>query len=253
MKRRKFLKYSAVLAGASVSAGLIYRTMRPSEPLHAFYKSTEKVLTAPFGKERAAGLMRDVRANCASLIPSVPDIGGRESMFTEWLMYGAYYLAFYRTLKPLGHSIDEIGRFIYETYEVMADYPKWFLRVIGKLKYGKRYVSRLRSAAEESQKHPYPAGWVCAFIEGDGREFDYGLDITECGIWKFYAAHNAAGLAPYMCFSDFVVSKAFDRGLVRYQTIAEGDERCDFRYKNGRDTFVYPLRNGWPPQFGNRT
>jgi hypothetical protein len=170
-------------------------------------------------------------------------------MFTEWLTYGGYYLAFYNTLKPLVHSIEQIGRLIYETYEVMADYPKWFLRVIGKLKYGKRYVSRLRLAAEESQKHQYPAGWVCAFIEGDGREFDYGLDITECGIWKFYAVHNAQELAPYMCLSDFAVSKAFDRGLVRYQTIAEGGERCDFRYKRGRDTFVYPLRNGWPPQF----
>jgi hypothetical protein len=52
-----------------------------------------------------------------------------------------------------------------------------------------------------------------------------------------------------MCLSDYVVSCAFDRGLVRYKTIAEGAEVCDFRYKQGRETFVYPLRDGWPPKF----
>jgi len=47
-------------------------------------------------------------------------------------------------------------------------------------------------------------------------------------------------------------SCAFDRGLVRHKTIAEGAEVCDFRYKKGRETFVYPLRDGWPPQFINK-
>jgi hypothetical protein len=50
---------------------------------------------------------------------------------------------------------------------------------------------------------------------------------------------------------DGVVSKAFDRGLVRYKTLAEGAEVCDFRYKAGRETFLYPLRDGWPPRFLN--
>ena len=54
-----------------------------------------------------------------------------------------------------------------------------------------------------------------------------------------------------MCLSDEVVSRAFNRGLVRYKTIAEGAETCDFRYKRSRETFVYPLRDGWPPQFMN--
>ena len=48
---------------------------------------------------------------------------------------------------------------------------------------------------------------------------------------KFYQANEAGELSPYICLSDYVVSKAFDRGLVRYQTIAEGAAKCDFRYK----------------------
>ncbi len=36
--------------------------------------------------------------------------------------------------------------------------------------------------------------------------FDYGLDVTECGIVRFYHAQDADELAPYMCLSDCVVS-----------------------------------------------
>jgi hypothetical protein len=252
MKRRKFLKVSAASVGAVLAAGLIYRVMRPSDPLRDVYKSTEKVLRAHFGKEHTAAIMAEIRATYASLTPSVPTIGGKDNMFTEWLTYGVYYLAVYRVLKPLGYSINQIGDVIYKTYEDMADYPKWFLRMVGRLKYGESYTSRLRSAIEDSQRGPYPGGWVGTFVKGDGREFDYGIDMTECGIWKFYVAHNAQELAPYMCLSDSVVSKAFDRGLVRHHTIAEGGDRCDFRYKKGRETFVAPLRNGWPPRFAGK-
>jgi hypothetical protein len=87
--------------------------------------------------------------------------------------------------------------------------------------------------------------------EGDGQEFDYGLDFTECGICEFYRAQRADELTPYLCLMDGVVSEVFCYGLVRYKTLAEGADVCDFRYKAGRETFLYPLRDGWPPKFLN--
>ena len=154
-----------------------------------------------------------------------------------------------RCSSPLGQTVEQAGRIIYETFETMADHPAWMLRLVGGLKYGEAYVERLRTAAVASQQRRYPGDWVSTFVEGDGETFDYGLDISECGICKFYHAQGAGELAPYMCLSDYVVSRAFDRGLVRYKTIAEGAEVCDFRYKQGGETFVYPLRDGWPPDF----
>ena len=249
MNRRKFLGISALSVGGLLAAGIAYRHYRPSDPLDPFRKSTKKVLTARFGKRHSDKILNDIRAEYASIVVSVPDIGGTQSMFTEWLDYGVYYLAMYRSLKKVGYSTDQVGEAIYRTYETMADYPTWFLNLIGRLKYSKSYISRLQKASGETQKRLYPAGWVCTFVRGDGKNFDYGLDVTECGICKFYDKHKAMDLAPYMCLSDFVISKAFNRGLVRYHTIAEGSDRCDFRYKAGRETFVYPLRGGWPPQF----
>jgi hypothetical protein len=241
---------SAVTAGAlTIGGGAIYTMTADSDILADHFEGTEKVLGTRFGKYRASNLIKDIRQDYKAIAPEIPYIGGEENVFTEWLIYGAYYLAVYRVLNAEGQSVEETGKVIFDTFQAMADYPKWMLRLVGSLKYNKRYVNRLKEAIAKTQKRRHPGDWVAAFIEGDGEEFDYGIDITECGICKFYHAQGADELAPYLCLSDYVVSNAFDRGLVRYKTIAEGAKVCDFRYKKGRATFANPLKEGWPPRF----
>lgn len=193
--------------------------------------------------------MKGIRQAYEALTREVPYVGGEDNMFAEWLTYGAYYLAVYRVLKAEGQSVEEVGKVIFDTFQAMADYPKWLVRLVGTLRYNERYVRKLRAAVARTQERRYPGDWLATFVDGDGEAFDYGIDITECGICKFYRAQDAAELAPYLCLSDYVVSDAFDRGLARSKTLAEGAEICDFRYKKGRATFVNPLRDGWPPQF----
>ena len=252
MNRRKFLKISTITAGATIiGGGTIYTMFKDSDPLSPFFEATQKVFLARFGDDLSATLIMETKQAYEDICPKIPYTGGKENMFTEWLNYGAYYLAMYQALSARGHNIDDVGTLIFETYKVMADYPKWFLSIVGRFKYGKKYEEKLEDAAAASQQRKYPEDFVSSFIEGDGENFDYGLDITECGICKIYSAHGAEKLSRYMCLSDYIVSKAFNRGLVRYNTIAEGAEKCDFRYKKGRETFVYPLRKGWPPNFHN--
>ena len=252
MNRRKFFKVSAITAGAlAIGGGAIYALTRDSDILDDHFEGTQKVLVTRFGSSSANGLMKGIREEYEALTPEVPYIGGKENMFTEWLTYGAYYLTVYRVLKAEGQSVEEVGQIVFDTFQTIADYPKWLLRLVGSLKYNKRYVSQLKEAVAKTQERRYPGDWVATFIEGDGKEFDYGIDITECGICKFFRAQGADELAPYLCLSDYVVSEAFDRGLVRCKTLAEGTEVCDFRYKKGRETFVNPLREGWPPKFLN--
>ena len=74
--------------------------------------------------------------------------------------------------------------------------------------------------------------------------------MTECGILKFFRAQGAEEIVPYICVSmDGIFSQALNRGLVRTMTLAEGYDRCDFRYKMGRKTSLLPMKNGWPPKF----
>jgi hypothetical protein len=248
--RREFLAISAITAcGLAAGGGGLYLLTRDSELLDDHVKGTEKALGTHVGTDRAARLVEDIRRQYGVLALEAPYIGGEENMFTEWLTYGVYYLAVYRVLHAEGQTVEQVGRVIYDTFSAMADYPKWLIRLVGRFRYTQAYVSKLREAAARTQERRYPGDWVATFVQGDGEAFEYGIDITECGICKFYCSQGAQELAPYMCLSDYVVSNAFNRGLVRYKTLAEGASVCDFRYKKGRETFVSPLRDGWPPQF----
>ena len=241
---------SVVTSGATMmGGGAFYMIFKDSDHLKPFYDATRKVYQNRFGDNIAVTLFSETKQAYKNILPEIPYIGGKENIFSEWLNYGAYYLGVYQALSAHGYPLDEIGKIIFDTYETMADYPKWFLHIVGNLKYGRKYEDKLRQAAAVSQQQKYPEDFVSYFVEGTDEEFDYGLDITECGICKLYAAYGANKVSRYMCLSDYVVSKAFDRGLVRYKTIAEGNDKCDFRFKKGRKTFVYPLRDGWPPQF----
>jgi len=250
MDRREFLRSCVLTTGAvCLSAASACKADGQDDPLEDFYQAAERVLKERFGEESGSQLVLDTRRAYQDLSVEVPYIGGEENIFTEWLDYGVFYLALYRALTPMGQSVEKAGRIIYETYWAMADYPRWLISLVGKFRYNDKYVDTLRAAALLSQERRYEADFVCTFVEGDGEAFDYGLDIHECAICKFYQQQGAAELAPYLCLSDEVVSVAFNRGLVRYKTLAEGDEVCDFRYKKGCATYVEPLRDGWPPQF----
>ena len=78
---------------------------------------------------------------------------------------------------------------------------------------------------------------VCAG-QGDGREFDYGIDYTECANCKVLRAENAFELAPYVCATDKPISELLGWGLTRPKTIAEGSQTCSFRFKKGGATNV---------------
>jgi len=251
INRRQFLKGSAVAAGlVAVGGGALYlRSKGGGDLLDDIAEATGKVYAARFGKDSAAALLEETWQAYEDI--ELPYIGGEQNLNTGNLTYAAYMLGMYKALKPHGHEIEEVGRMIYEIYETLADYPQWLLSLIGRFKYNRSYEMTLQEEAARSQKRQYPEDWVLTYIEGDGENFDYGIDITECGICKLYHAQDADALTPYMCLSDEVISRAFNRGLVRYHTLAEGGNKCDFRYKRGRETFIYPLRDGWPPKFRN--
>jgi hypothetical protein len=76
------------------------------------------------------------------------------------------------------------------------------------------------------------------YVEGDGQEFDFGVDYTECAVCKFLRVENAFELAPYACALDQPVGELLGWGLTRTMTIAEGYPKCTFRFKRGGKTNV---------------
>lgn len=84
----------------------------------------------------------------------------------------------------------------------------------------------------------YPGDYVLDFIDGEGREFDYGVDYLECASCKFLKAEGEFYLAEYLCAVGRSASELLGWGLARTMPLAGGSERCDFRFKQGGETQV---------------
>jgi hypothetical protein len=81
---------------------------------------------------------------------------------------------------------------------------------------------------------------VFTVVEGDGHAFRWGIDYTECGIVKYLRREGAAELAPFLCWLDYPVFAALHVRLVRTETLAQGGQRCDFRFSRGQPVRVEP-------------
>ena len=57
-----------------------------------------------------------------------------------------------------------------------------------------------------------------------------GYDYTECGVCKLCKDEGVPHLAKYMCSLDYLLVDIVGIGLDRTTTIAEGGNKCDFRF-----------------------
>lgn len=222
-----------------------YYVLRKAKLLGDFDKAAKimsGIVASRYGAGFADEAIRESRREYEALIPELPYIGGRKNRLTEALVSSAWPLALYRTFKRRGKLVEETGRVINELVEArLRAYPRLLLYAIGRYRFSGCFRSKLRREAALRQKRKYAGDWVTVFVEGDGIEFDYGIDYTECGICKLFRARNADELIPFMCLTDFPVSRKLGTGLVRTTTLADGFDRCDFRFKRGRE-----VKQGWP-------
>jgi hypothetical protein len=193
------------------------------------------VAVARYGDQFAETVTAEARREYEALIPRIPYTGHRRNPLKGIMVSAAMFLALYRAMKAQGKDVEETGTLVYEGVEKVYELlPRFGLHVYGSLSFTKWYQRRAGQLALESQNRRYADGWVYSVVKGDGRNFDYGLDIVECGICKFYHAQGADEFARHMCRLDFIMSDRMGMGLVRTTTIAEGGEKCDFRYKRAR-------------------
>jgi hypothetical protein len=214
---------------------------RKTSLLREFDKSIKRVrptLVARFGQEQADSLIVDSSQEYERLVPEIPYIGERNVMLF-FLLPTSRYLAVYRTLQRHGRPLEEAGQVVYEMGEAaIRAVPGVARQAIGYLWFSSLFQRRLKRRAAESLARQYPGGYVFHFVEGDGQDFDYGVDYIECASCKFLKAQGAPELTPYACAVDKVASEMLGWGLSRTMTLAEGHDRCDFRFKKGGKTCV---------------
>ncbi len=63
---------------------------------------------------------------------------------------------------------------------------------------------------------------------------------TEYWIVKYLTQQGAPELAPYLCWFDYPMCAAMLVRLRRTETIAQGGQKCDFRFCRGQAVEVMP-------------
>lgn len=170
-------------------------------------------------KEISADISREYK----NIVRRAKDIGSSR-LLSAYCM-GAYFIALNRCTKLSAEENYEIfKKGLYEN--------KLFRKVLGNAENyldAKKLPGRLEWA-ENSQKRRYENDWVVEVLPGTG-EYDLGYDYLECGVCKLCRDEGCPELAKYLCRLDFVLADIMGMELKRTETIAEGGEKCDFRYR----------------------
>jgi pimeloyl-ACP methyl ester carboxylesterase len=215
------------------------RIMREARFVIRHYR---KLLVSAYGKEVGAAIASETMQRFEALLPDIPYIGGDENPLTRTLYLSAAWLAMYRSLRARGASVEEAARLIYLGASSFCDgFPfRLLARWQGRRLFRQKTIDQRRHAAAISRQRRYPDDWVFDLVDGDGRTFEWGLDYTACAIVKYLSREGAPELAPYGCWVDYPAYAAMGVRLVRTETIAQGGQRCDFRFARGQPVQVKP-------------
>ena len=247
--RRAFLK-TACVAACAVGAGIfgIGRLTSMMNQVEALKNIIAEKLIKRHGKREGQALMAAIVQEFQTACASLPYLGSKEeNRWVDNMPPTALALATYRALVPQEANLQQVGQILFESVQIeLSGLPSLFMRMMYN---EKTTMERLRTLAVRSQRRQYAQDWVMTFAESSGEDFTYGLNVTECAIQKYLTKQKAPELTRYLCLTDYLSSKAMNRGLVRFKTLAEGCAVCDFRFKEGRPSYLHPLRDGWPPKF----
>jgi hypothetical protein len=189
------------------------------------------------GEELSQVILERARKDYEALIPRIPFIGGKRNRWTADLIRSAQILALFRAMRAFGRTPSETAEVLYEGTQIrLARYPRFWLHLMGRWHFSSWYVKRVQRHAAETHKHEFPDNFVADVVTGDGKEFDWGIDFTECAIQKFYRAQNALQFLPYVCRLNHFTNADFGFGMARTKTLANGDELCNPRLWRGRAT-----------------
>jgi hypothetical protein len=191
-----------------------------------------RALSTQFPKDEVERIIQQLQDEFRALLPRLPYIGGQQNPLTTNLVACSWFLALYRVLQPRGLSDDEIGDLVYRVAEEwVTSAPRWIGRVQMLLAKTPLLRMILERISRQTQQQKYPGDFVVHFVPGDGRNFDFGLDFTGCAIHTFFQAEQAGHFAKYMCRIDYLTTSYKGIELIRTSTIANGADKCDFRYR----------------------
>jgi hypothetical protein len=196
-------------------------------------------LAPRYGHEFTEAVAREVRHEYERLIPEIPFIpGARARPLNAFLRITTQELAVYRVMKRRGQSADDAWEICHEAIAARMDmYPAWKAWFLRKIMFSRGMKRRVGKRATSGHQLRF-GDFEVRYLIGDGESFDWGVDYVACGNYEFMKEQGAEEFAPYVCLSDMALGEALGWGLTRTETLADGCDRCDFRFKKGGGTHI---------------
>ena len=218
------------------------------EQFDKFLRITKDILVKKYSDFKAEELINQMRDEYERIIPEIPYIGGKKNLYTSMLVEGVATLPIILILEKEGLSYREIGEIIYNFFEIASNIRKRKLEKIGQdpadQYFNKNTINFIKIITKKSQKRQYPDDWVWEFVEGEGKPFDYGFNVPECGIHKVFKRLGVEKYVPFICLADFATANVYGFGFTRTQTLGNGALICDHRFiKNGTTPRAWPPDN----------
>ena len=203
-------------------------------------------LCMKFDDKKSEELLNQMKEEFEKILPDIPYIGGQKSPLTLVLVKYMSDLAIFRTLEKEGFSFREIGEFHYNYVMTALKLRKEALEKAGRdpseYPFDSVYMDYQKKLTEESKLKLYPDDWVMDYIEGDGKMFEWGWDITECGVQKAYKKLGDEKYLPFICLGDYYEAEGLGFGFSRTQALGFGAPLCTHRFVKN-----FKTPRAWPP------
>ena len=240
MKRRNFIKACGVgLAACCCSPLNAYATQNQTYSARKLLQDYDQkeatrraIYTSLFSAAVIDTVLAQMRNSFEAIIPDIPYIG-QINFHMQWHIPNAEKLAEWLVAKEYGVSMLEFSQLHLD--QVLADllsFPN--PEAIGRFQFGPITEIAMQLYASESQLRIYPEAHIFTFVKGNGVDFDWGLDYSQCPNVILYNKFGAGDLVyPLVCTQDDVAGFAMKTGYHRTMEIARGDAICDLRWKVG--------------------
>ncbi len=186
-------------------------------------------------KELSCQCRKKIYAEYRCILANAQDIGKRNPLLSAYVM-AAWFIAMNR---KSGLSPEE-------NYQLLMDglrSSRIFRMTMGDADHylDPKRIEKQTKWAESTQKRRYEEDWVVNLLPGNG-EYDLGYDYLECGICKLCRREGCPELAKYLCRLDFMFAETMGLHLERTSTLAEGGNKCDFRFSRKKQSDAGPIK-----------
>lgn len=220
--------------------------------LGVLFASARKILPGYVNSNEIPDILEETRQGFGLLLTELPNLGGERNLFNSSIIAGVAALAYIRVLEKREVPNEKIHQSLYETYfDAYSSLPRIVKMALQWYEFSGKHLRQLKDFAKWTQERNYPENYVVEFVAGDGINFDFGFNCTDCAVIQFYRRMHAEENLPYVCLGDFAVSRALKTGLRRTTTLSNGAALCDFRYKKNQNSLP-GLRLQDLPEYKNR-